>query len=91
MPNDPQIRLEVLHIDSIKPRDCRVREKIEFGEAGAEDVRATISGDECFKFVEGSKQRKDAGFVAFLGAGEAGLVDTGVDVRLKPGTYFVDL
>ena len=47
-----------------------------------QDIRATIGGDEGFKFIEGSEEGDDTGFVAFLGASETGFVDASVDVGL---------
>jgi hypothetical protein len=91
MPDDAQIRLEMLHIDGIKAHNRRIRKQIQRRERVAQDIRPAICMYQRLKLVQRGEQRDDGRVVAGLRRVEAGFVDARADERDEPGCYVVDL
>lgn len=85
--NIPQICLEMLDIDGVKPDDCRVEPNIRLGDGVTEvvDLALFLSlGQMGFDAVQSGEEGDDGFLVCFLRGCEAGFVDAIVDVVVDP-------
>lgn len=78
------ITLEVLHIHWIEPDYRRVKADVSLGDVFAEIIGLGMLGQVFFDAIEGAEEGLNGFFVGGLGGGEAGFVDTVVDVVVGP-------
>lgn len=90
-PNIPQIRLKMLHINSVEPHDRGVETDIGLCDFGAPVVRSWTRAEVFLDFVQGFEEGEETLFVCFLGRRESSFVDSVVDQVVRPFVVLVDL
>lgn len=90
-PDVPDIGLEMLHVDSIEANYGREEPYIRFGDVLSE-IKGPFGGCEVFLgAIKGGEELHDGFGVCFFGGGEAGSVDTVIDVWVDPLVRGFDL
>lgn len=89
--NIPDITLEVLNIHGIESNDRRVQSDVNLCDLVAEVVWTRRAREVLFHFIEGFEELRDCFLVGVLCRSEAGLVNTVVDVVVRPLVDFVNL